>query len=180
MREFVECFGNDVKDLFIDGAERPVQRPVNTKRQRKLYSGKKKSHTRKNIICADDKKRILIMSKTKSGRRHDKKLLDKMDLIRHIPKECTIWADTGFQGISDQCLNAHTPHKKRKGKQLTAQQKGENKMISSFRVVVEHSIGGYKRYGSASDIYRNKKPNFDDKLHLLSAGLWNFHLNHTA
>ena len=55
-------------------------------------------------------------------------------------------------------------------------QKSENKIISSFRVVVEHAIGGIKRYGVARDIYRNKIDNLDDKFHLLSAGLWNFHL----
>ncbi|WP_440865631.1 hypothetical protein [Symbiopectobacterium purcellii] len=37
---------------------------------------------------------------SKNGRRHDKRLLDKVDIIRHIPPEVTIWADTGFQGIA--------------------------------------------------------------------------------
>lgn len=33
-----------VKDLFIDGTERPIQRPSNSKRERKHYSGKKTTH----------------------------------------------------------------------------------------------------------------------------------------
>jgi len=45
-----------------------------------------------------------------------------------------------------------------------------------FRVRVEHAIGGSKRYAACRDIYRNKSINMDDKFHLLSAGLWNLHL----
>ena len=47
MKEFAENFGDNLKDLFIDGSERITQRPKNTKQQRKLYSGKKKKHTKK-------------------------------------------------------------------------------------------------------------------------------------
>ncbi|GHU29537.1 hypothetical protein FACS1894152_7860 [Bacilli bacterium] len=45
-----------VKDIFIDGTERPVQRPRNNKLQKKRYSGKKKRHTRKNVIMSDGNK----------------------------------------------------------------------------------------------------------------------------
>lgn len=180
MKEFIGAFGSDVKDLFIDGSERVINRPKNAKQQRKLYSGKKKKHTKKNIVCADEKRRILIMGPTKSGRRHDKRLLDKMGLLHNIPKDCAIWGDTGFEGISEQHKNTQTPHKRKKGKPLTTEQKEENKVISSFRVVVEHAIGGYKRFNAASAIYRSKKPKFDDKLHLIAAGLWNFHLKQTS
>lgn len=174
--EFCQKFG-DVKDLFIDGSERPVQRPCSQKQQKKLYSGKKKSHTRKNIIACNDERKILIMTPTKSGRKHDKRLLDKSDLIRHVPKNCTIWADTGFEGIQHGHNSVEMPKKKPKGGALSQSDKENNKVISSFRVVVEHAIGGYKRYKSASDIYRNRTANFDDKLHLVTAGLWNFHLD---
>jgi hypothetical protein len=37
------------------------------------------------------------------------------------------------------------PTKKPKGKELTEEQKLENKKISSFRILVEHAIGGVKR-----------------------------------
>ncbi|WP_440864253.1 hypothetical protein [Symbiopectobacterium purcellii] len=47
----------------------------------------------------DETRQIGFIPMSKNGRRHDKRLLDKVDIIRHIPPEVTIWADTGFQGI---------------------------------------------------------------------------------
>jgi len=73
MDEFLERFP-EAQDLFVDGVERPVQRPRKQKQQRKLYSGKKKTHTKKTVIMTDEKKRILLAIPTKSGRRHDKRL----------------------------------------------------------------------------------------------------------
>ena len=70
------------------------------------------------------------------------------------------------------------PVKPTKDKPLTEEQKEHNTGVSALRCVVEHAIGGYKRFKSAADIYRNKRPNLDDQLHLVSAGLWNFHLQH--
>ncbi|WP_255502878.1 hypothetical protein [Okeania sp. KiyG1] len=35
---------------------------------------------------------------------------------------------------------------------------------------------GVKRYGAVSQIYRNHKSDFDDKLMLTASGLWNFYL----
>ena len=35
------------KEIFVDGTERPIQRPSNKKEQKRNYSGKKKRHTKK-------------------------------------------------------------------------------------------------------------------------------------
>lgn len=59
---------------------------------------------------------------------------------------------------------------------MSQEQKDNNKAISAIRVVIEHAIGGCKRYKAMADIYRNKRKNLDDLFHLLAAGLWNFHL----
>ena len=42
-----QCPG--IKDIFMDGMERPIQRHGNSKSQSKHYSGKKKQQSRKNI-----------------------------------------------------------------------------------------------------------------------------------
>lgn len=180
--EFMRLFP-EIKEVFGDATERRVQRPKSQKRQRKLYSGKKKMHTRKNIIMADEKKRILILTKTKSGRRHDKRLADKENLFQNLPAKITAWVDTGFEGIQHYHHNSLIPVKKiRKSKHnpdpppLTRQQKESNRLISSFRVVAEHAIAGVKRYNCLQQPFRNKIRKLDDTFILLSAGLWNYHL----
>ena len=59
LEELLEVFP-DVRDLFIDGTERPIQRPKDNEKQKENYSGKKKMHTRKNIIISDKKKRMCL------------------------------------------------------------------------------------------------------------------------
>lgn len=175
VEEFLEKFP-DVKDVFIDGVERPIQRPRNKKRQNKLYSGKKKGHRRKSIIVATEKKKILILTKTKSGRRHDKRLADKESLFERLPESVAAWTDTGFQGAARQHHNTLIPKKATKNKPLSHQEKEENRIISSFRVVVEHAIGGMKRCKAYADIWRNRLVNLDDRVMRIAAGLWNLHI----
>lgn len=170
--EFLRKFPK-LKDIFIDGTERKVQRPVNPKRRKKLYSGKKKSMTRKNIVASDENRKVLYLSKSQAGRRHDKKLGDKMG-VSHIPKDVAIWVDLGFKGIDHP--NVVIPHKKPKGGSLTEAQKQDNKLISGIRVLSEHAISGIKRLNSTSHTYRNRKINVDDTFTLLASGIWNYHL----
>ena len=175
--EFLRMFP-DVKDLFMDGTEHRVQRSKNAKNQKRQYSGKKKTHTRKNIIITDSNKRIMLVSPTKNGRRHDKHLLDKSGWLSGIPPDKTLWVDTGFLGIEqnlDSNVTIMRPKKRSKNNPLTSQQKQENKTISSIRIVVENAIAGIKRFNSLSNVFRNRRGQ-DDLFFLIAAGLWNFHL----
>ena len=78
-------------------------------------------------------------SSGKKGRRHDKRLLDKHDVVRHMPGAVTVWADTGFQGLQHQHQPTMMPQKAKKNQPLLPEQKQENKLISGLRVVVEHA-----------------------------------------
>jgi hypothetical protein len=166
----------EIKDVLVDGVERKVQRPVGKKRQNKLYSGKKKIHAKKNVIATDSKKKIIFLTPTKSARRHDKRLADKVSFFDYVPERIAVWVDTGFQGVLKQHHNTLTPKKATRGKPLTVHDKEENKLISSFRVRVEHAIAGIKRFGILSGVLRNRKIYFDDLVMELGCGLWNFHL----
>lgn len=163
-----------VTDVMIDGVERPVQRPANAKRQNRHYSGKKKSHRRKNIVMSDAKRRVLVLTSSKPGRRHDKNLVDRTPLVQNIPAEVGVIVDTGFQGIKHP--NLFIPQKASKQRPLTPEDRANNRYLSSQRIVVEHAIGGMKRYGAMSQVLRNKIGEFDDRVALVSAGLWNHHL----
>jgi hypothetical protein len=177
--EFFNLFP-EVRDVFIDGTERRVQTPNNLKKRTKLYSGKKKSTTRKTIVLSDEKKRVLLLSPTKSGRRHDKQVTDKFHIVNTVPDPVTIWADTGFIGIQHSHPNTVMPAKASKNNPLTQTEKEENRLISGGRVVSEHAICGIKRLKSASDIYRNRLPNLDDTFTLLATGIWNYHIQRTG
>ena len=169
-REFPE-----IKDIFMDGMERPIQRKGSKKSQNKHYSGKKKQQSRKNIVITDENRQINYLSKTKRGRRHDKRLSDNMG-INNLPKHVSLWVDTGFVGIQHTHSQTMIQKKKQKKHPLTPDDKAENKTISGIRILVEHAISGLKRMGAVSNRYRNTTPNFDDSLVLVSAGLWNLHL----
>ena len=61
--------------------------------------------------------------------------------------------------------------------ELTQQQKDENQALAKVRIVVEHAIGGLKRYYILRNENRIKKPEENLKLDMaveLCAALWNF------
>jgi DDE superfamily endonuclease/Helix-turn-helix of DDE superfamily endonuclease len=173
--EFLERFP-EVNRVIIDGVERPIQRPQDKARQQRTYTGKKKRNTRKHLGMSDQAKRILLLSPVKDGAHHDKSMLDNLVLVEHIPIDIPIQLDLGFKGLEEEYENIEIPHKKPRGGELTAAQKAENRAFSGERVVVEHAFGGIKRYRAAAEIYRNRKENFDDRLMVTAAGLWNFYL----
>lgn len=179
VEEFLEAFP-EVKDVFGDWTERRIERPKKPHRERKAYSGKKKAHTRKNIIIADEKKHILFVGPTKSGRRHDKRLLDKMILAERIPQHIGFFGDTAFQGIQHIHPNSCIPKRGTKKHPLTESERENNRVISSFRMVVENTICGIKRYRAIIDRLRNKIGRFDDDAIEICAGLWNYHLRYAA
>lgn len=176
--EFLRLYP-EAREVFADGIERSIERSKNKKRQQKTYSGKKKQHTRKSIIVSDSRRRILVVTKAKSGRRHDKRLADKESVFEHLPPDVEVFADTAFTGVQRVHAKTYLPQKKPKGRDLAPDEKEMNRIISSFRVVVEHAIGGIKRYRCMSDKLRSKKAFVDDKFLLLTSGLWNYHLSIT-
>lgn len=105
---------------------------------------------------------------------HDKKQFDKSGLGGVIPKNVTVWTDTGYQGLCNNFdLDHIQPKKRKRGTPLTDEDKKNNRTISSIRILSEQAIGGMKRMNSTTDVYRNKIAGTDDKLMLVSAGIWN-------
>ena len=177
VEEFLQRFP-EAKEVFFDGVERRVQRPKKAKSQKKTYSGKKKAHTRKNVVIVNEKKKVLVLSPTKSGRRHDKRIADKFLMVEHVPRDVLIVADSGFQGIQHLHKKTWLPYKGTKKKPLTDQQRQENTILSHFRVCVEHAIGGMKRFRAFSEVLRNRLGHIDNRIPYVAAGLWNYHLQY--
>jgi len=119
VEEFFKMFP-EAREVFIDGTERPVQRPKNVKQQKDKYSGKKKRHTIKNIIIADKRKRIGFLSQTEGGRQHDYSMLKEQSPPEHIPVTIKQHLDLGFKGYQAQfpCHKISMPDKKPRTREL--------------------------------------------------------------
>ena len=97
-------------DLLIDGTERRRQRPQDAEQQRDHYSGKKKSHTDKNILLVNAQtKKVVYLSSTECGKTHDKKMVDQAPIT--YPTGATLSKDTGFQGYEPAGVSTVQPKK---------------------------------------------------------------------
>lgn len=102
-------------DLLIDGSERRRQRPKDAHQQAEAYSGKKKTHTDKNILLANaHSRKVVYLSPTENGKKHDKKIADEQAIA--YPKGATLGKDTGFQGYEPEGVLTFQPKKSPKDK----------------------------------------------------------------
>lgn len=177
VKEFFEAFP-EAKEVFVDGTERPIQRPKDKGKQKANYSGKKKRHTRKNLVISTRKKRIGFLSKTVDGKEHDFSILKAQAPPNRMPPDVKKHADLGFKGFDTEYPDhvVSLPQRKPRTRDLTEVQKERNRKKSRIRVLVEHAIGGVKRFRIVSDVFRNKEEGFDDQAMFVSCGLWNHHL----
>lgn len=134
----------------------------------------KKSHTIKNVVLANSSKKILYLSQTYEGSVHDKKIADEAEI--EFEKTVKLLQDSGFQGFCPQKAIVIMPEKKPKGKELTPEQKELNKQKASQRVVVEHAIGGIKKWRIVKDKIRSYRHKLRDEVILIACGLHNFSL----
>ncbi len=97
-------------DLAIDGSERRRQRPQDDEVQKAHYSGKKKTHTDKNLLLVnEDTGKVAYLSPTGRGKTHDKKLADEAGI--NYPCNATLDKDTGFQGYEPEGVITRQPKK---------------------------------------------------------------------
>ena len=146
LEEFFEMFP-EAREVFVDGTERPIQRPKDPNQQKDKYSGKKKRHTVKNII-ADKRRRIGFLSKTESGRKHDFDMLKEHAPPKYIPTKIKQHLDLGFKGYHAQFPDhkISMPDRKPRTRELSKTKLLQNKKKSGWRVLAEHAIGGVKRF----------------------------------
>ena len=163
-------------EFMIDGTERPINRPKDKVDRKTYYSGKKKAHTVKNNVISERKGKVVFLSDTYEGKKHDKKIADEEDY--EFPEGSTVWQDTGFQGFAPTGVNIKQPQKKPRNGELTAEAKEKNREISKVRVEVEHQIGGIKRCQIVVQKFRNWVDYYIDDVMETACGLHNFRLTH--
>ena len=97
-------------DSVIDGTERRRQRPTKAAQQKEHYSGKKKTHTDKNLVLINPHTtKVIYLSPTVAGKTHDKKAAD--DASIRYPTNATLGKDTGFQGYEPAGVLTQQPKK---------------------------------------------------------------------
>ena len=143
-------------DLALDGTERRRQRPQDPDEQRAHYSGKKKTHTDKNIVLVNEStSKVIYLGPTESGSKHDKKAADEAAI--QLPGAGDPRQRYGFSGLRAG-WRAHAPaQKKPRGQELSVADKFLNQVIASIRIEVEHVIAGIKRCRIVKDVLRLTK-----------------------
>ena len=86
-----------------------------------------------------------------------------------------ILGDTGYQGIQKRHAKSTIPRKKKRGTELSRDDKRFNHELSSKRIEVEHVIGSLKKFRIISDRYRNRRKRFGLRFKLI-AGIYNYEL----
>jgi|SRR5215213_3484957 len=97
-------------ELAIDGTERRRQRPQDPAQQQAHYSGKKKTHTDKNILLVHEpSNKVVYLGPTLPGKTHDKKAADAAQIV--YPAQATLDKDSGFQGYEPPGVLTYQPKK---------------------------------------------------------------------
>src|SRR5438132_3517738 len=136
----------------------------------------KKAHTIKNLVLGGlHTRKVNYLSQTYERKRHDKKIADEENPT--YPKDIDVYKDTGFQGYEPEGVKTFQPQKKPKGKELTLEQKEQNSLISSIRIVIEHILSGIKRCRIVKDLFRNTKEKYDDLVMEIACALHNFRVD---
>jgi len=101
------------------------------------------------------------------GSVHDLTLLRRSDLLHRLPRAEGVMLDKGHDGLQrpdprDPDKNGpphpcHLPHKARRNRPLTEEQKAFNAHLSSYRIVVEHSLAQMNQFQVLAQVFRHDK-----------------------
>lgn len=155
--------------IMADVTEQQIQRPEDSKKRKKSYSGKKRTNTMKTEIVIEEDGRILSVSKSYRGRISDFRIRKQE---KYLPINSMKYADSGYQGWQKLQSNIIIPYKKYRKKPLTPEQKEHNRQLASFRMRVENKIREIKIFKIMSNVYRNFQKKYNLRFNII-AGIVN-------
>lgn len=160
---------------FIDATEQEIPRPVNKRRRKSYYSGKKKKHTVKKQLMVNKLGLILHQTRHDKGRKHDYAVYKDKHPV--TPPQVENVADLGYKGADKDFPTVRyvLPVKKKRKRKLTKKEKWYNRKLARERVVVEHTIAITKKYGIMGTRFRNNLKRYDRTSSIVS-GLVNFRI----
>ena len=161
-------------EFLIDGVEQPKRKPRQKQQRQDDYSGKKKRHTRKQIVTGTRSGLIVDQSPAVGGRTHDFAAFKSAHARRGVLQQlaglrATLYADSGFQGIQALGLPAElrVVERARRHHPLTRQQREINRYRASQRIEIEHILSRRKKYQIAAQEYRNRDEDYDQTMEIV-------------
>jgi hypothetical protein len=146
--------------LVIDSKEQRAYRPGGGHAaQKPYYSGKKGAHTLKTQLAVTLWGLIESVSPPVPGSVNDVRLLRETGLLGRLGEGEAGMTDKGYEG-ADKGYPAGVlvlPKKDRKKNPCTEQDKARNRLISRYRVVVEHTIAQLNRFTVLRQVYRGDR-----------------------
>ncbi|HJE55103.1 MAG TPA: transposase [Acinetobacter pseudolwoffii] len=144
------------------------------KKQKKSYSGKKKTHTFKVQAMVHYKTQQILSLCSSRGAVHDFELFKRN--LNQIPKGVFILADKGYQGIYTLYPNSLLPLKAKRRFKLDPELKISNQEINRRRIGIEHVFGSLKTFKILAERYRNRGKRLGLRFSLI-AGIYNLELS---
>lgn len=173
IEEFREAYPE--LSFIIDGVEQPKRKPKNKQKRKSDYSGKKKRHTRKQLVTSTPSGIIVDQSPSVGGRVHDFQAFKDDYKARGVLKEfasmrVSLYGDSGFQGMAEMGLPVEVRliQRARRNHPLRRDQKKLNLLRSSTRVKIEHTFSRRKKYRIAGEEYRNLDEDYDQTMNIVS------------
>ncbi|MBN1452571.1 MAG: transposase [Anaerolineales bacterium] len=164
----------EIKEVWVDATEQPIQRPSEKLARKQYYSGKQSEHTIKSQLLTT-KTLILHVSGNLPGSVSDSTVLAGSGIMHSIPEDVQVNLDRGYEGAEDRYPNnkVYKPKRAQRNHPLTLFEKLYNHLINKTRILVEHVIGRLKKFRIVSELYRNRRSAHADYL-VAVAGLINF------
>jgi hypothetical protein len=148
--------------VIIDTFEQRVQRCKDPKQADAHFSGKKKQHTLKVQVVADeDDGTVCDVGESVVGPTADLSVVKSSGVLERLPKGVGALGDLAYVGIGEahpHKLGA-TPRRKPRGKERPPEDVCFNRAFSKRRIKVEHTIGRMRRYQSLAQTDRHHRKN---------------------
>ncbi|CAN7945990.1 unnamed protein product, partial [Ixodes pacificus] len=152
-------------------------RPLNLDTQQVVWSSYKQNSTLKYLVAVNPHGAVVFVSRACGGRVSDKELTIAsgrfMDLLEAGDQ---VLADRGFllhEEFFERNVQLITPSFTKNRLQLTVQEVTNSRRISSSRIIVERSIGHFKKWKIMTGTVPHTLVNFYDEIIVVVAGLTN-------
>ncbi|CAN7977430.1 unnamed protein product, partial [Ixodes persulcatus] len=152
-------------------------RPLNLDTQQVVWSSYKQNSTLKYLVAVNPHGAVVFVSRACGGRVSDKELtIASGRFMNLLEAGDQVLADRGFllhEEFFERNVQLITPSFTKNRLQLTVQEVTNSRRISSSRIIVERSIGHFKKWKIMSGTVPHTLVNFYDEIIVVVAGLTN-------